>query len=111
MKAKTTYDQRHDVLYAKLEGATVHASREHPLDGNVIMNLDQERRIVGVQILSVSELVGMWDVHPVRHSLPGVMCAEIKRFMQWLEAGPQTPDANVCRRVPPEWVLQATPEA
>ena len=107
MKTKTTYDQAHDVLRVNRVDATPFASREHPLDADLILHLDRDRHIVGVQLLYTSRMQGIWGVHPARHCLPTEIRTEVDNFMAWLDAGPANPDACAARKVPPAWMLAA----
>jgi uncharacterized protein YuzE len=105
---ETTYDRKTDVLYVKLHGARPYASREHPLDGDLVVDYDHERRAIGIRFLHVQAVRGMWDVHPARHCLPREIRDEIERFMSWLDAGPEDPERCAQRNVPPKWLVEAT---
>jgi uncharacterized protein YuzE len=79
-------DELSDVLYAKVEGASIRTSREAPNDGDLILNLDENGRVIGVQVLGALSLTAhAWLEHPDRRMLPVEVSAAVE---QWLAAHP-----------------------
>lgn len=68
--ASTDLDTAADVLYVKLEGVRIATSREAPSDDYLILNEDNEGRVVGVQVMFASEFADSWCAHPDKEMLP-----------------------------------------
>lgn len=58
-----------DVLYVRRRGRQLVTSRTYDDDG-VVLNLDAEGQVSGLQIVFVSELFGDWNTHPDRVHIP-----------------------------------------
>lgn len=70
-EVRLKHDDQHDVLYARRDGARIAKSREAPGDGYLILNLDEQGSIVGVQFMFPTDLSAEeWAGHPDRQSLP-----------------------------------------
>jgi uncharacterized protein YuzE len=53
------HDVQNDVLYVKQVGALIRSSRS--IDGDLVLNLDEARNVVGLQLMEVGEMtLGRW---------------------------------------------------
>jgi len=60
---RITYDPKYDVLYLKLgEAEKVHCKE---IDEDITMDLDAERKLVGIEILSASKHINLSTLLPV----------------------------------------------
>jgi len=57
---KLEYDRRADAIYIRLKDAEVATTRE--LEENLIVDLDEHGRLVGIELLFVSDYLGPEDI-------------------------------------------------
>jgi len=75
-----TLDERNDVLYLRREDARIRFSHSAAHDPELIINFDEEKRVVGVQLIGLKMLpIDAWMTHPDRDALPEDMLVEIDR--------------------------------
>ncbi len=79
-------DSNADVLYLRLEGARIEHSREAPSDDSLILNMDREGQIVGVQVLYASNLAEHWHEHPDKGMLPAALCSALDNWTKQQQA-------------------------
>ena len=61
---KISYDAKYDVLYLKLAEGTPSVTTRH-LDDDISLDIDQEGRIAGIEVLSASKHVDLGALLPV----------------------------------------------
>jgi len=57
---KLEYDRRADAIYIRLKEAEVATTRE--LEDNLIVDLDEQGRLVGIELLFVSDYLSQEDI-------------------------------------------------
>jgi len=75
-------DRANSVLYVKRKGASIARSRESDHDGELVLNLDVNGTVVGVQLLSVGGLPwSVWLNHPDRSKLPNELREDMDAYL------------------------------
>lgn len=70
------------MLYVKRKGASIARSRESAHDNELVLNLDVNGTVVGVQLLSVGGLPwSVWLNHPDRGSLPNELRDDLDAYL------------------------------
>ncbi len=65
------YDAGADVLYVRRDGATIHRSKEAEHDGYLVLNMNSQSEVVGVQLLCAKEMPATtWHEHPDKERIP-----------------------------------------
>jgi hypothetical protein len=78
---RVTLDDLGDVLYAT-RGDPVATAKEAPTDSYLILSLDTQGRVVGVQLLAAHEMPPeFWLRHPDRAALPADLLSAIDEWM------------------------------
>lgn len=82
MSYAVTHDVGSDVLYVLEEGCEVHRSVTGIRDGYLILNMDILSRVVGLQVLYISDLTEeAWRQHPDRGMIPAELHAEVESWI------------------------------
>ncbi len=55
---KVTYDSKYDVLYIRFRHARV---MNHPVTEDIILDIDEEGRLAGIEVLDAKRIVGGLD--------------------------------------------------
>ena len=55
---KVTYDSKYDVLYIRFRHARV---MNHPVTEDIILDIDEEGRLAGIEILDAKRIIGGLD--------------------------------------------------
>lgn len=87
-KGGVSYDPDADVLYVWRTGVSFHRSKEAKHDGYLILNMDSQGEVVGVQLLSARQMpASFWATHPDRGAIPSDILGAID---VWVDTFPAT---------------------
>ncbi|MBA4182075.1 MAG: DUF2283 domain-containing protein [Anaerolinea sp.] len=67
---KVSYDSRYDLLYLELDDTAKTVLDEDPGD-SIVLDVDAEGRVAGIEILGASQLVNLARLLPVEYSTAG----------------------------------------
>lgn len=82
MSYAVTHDEHADVLYVLEEGCMVRRSVTGTEDGYLVINQDTGGRVVGLQILFVSDMTAdTWRQHPDKDLIPAELHAEVESWI------------------------------
>jgi uncharacterized protein YuzE len=65
---KVTYDDRHDLLYLTLDESPQEVESRDLADG-IVLDIGEDDRIVGIEILGASKLVNLGRLLPVEYEM------------------------------------------
>lgn len=86
VKDSLSYDPDADVLYVHRIGTSIHRSKEAEHDGYLILNMDSQGEVVGVQLLSARQMpASFWATHPDRDAIPSDILGAINT---WIDTRP-----------------------
>ncbi len=67
---KVTYDDHHDLLYIEFDSSSVRVRNEDVGEG-VVLDVAEDGRIMGIEILGASQLVNLEKLLPVEFARAG----------------------------------------
>lgn len=67
---KVSYDSRRDLLYLQLDDSAL-AVRNEDLSDGIVLDVDEDGRVAGIEILGASHLVNLARLLPVEYSTAG----------------------------------------
>lgn len=64
---RVSYDSRYGLLYLELDD-TAHKVRNEDLGENIVLDVDEEGRVAGIEILGASHVVNLARLLPVEYA-------------------------------------------
>jgi uncharacterized protein YuzE len=63
-----TYDEKADAMYIKLKECKIFKTKE--IDEDIILDLDEKEKLIGIEILDVSDKISISDIANVNIRMP-----------------------------------------
>ena len=76
------HDETLDVLRVRLANDTIVRAKAAPSDGHLILELNREGNVVGIEMLDTNMRPAFWEQHPDQALIPASISSGVKAFLE-----------------------------